>query len=129
MTMEQGLPNSTRRVSRLWRVIGLLLCIAILPIAQSVSAEGSSNLNQSGDRPYLDYRADTNPNGKSAGILRQTVIKVFAKAGETINLGSSAMNIGQGNILFRGPNGSVSSDCKTLQTQTGGPANYGQIRN
>ena len=110
-------------------MIGLLLCITLLPIATTVRAEGSVNLTQSGDRPYLDYRSETNPDGKSAGILRQTIIKVFAKAGETIDLGSSAMNVGQGNILFSGPDGAVSSDCKALQTQVSGPANYGQIRN
>ena len=63
-------------------------------------AEGSRDLVSSGgDRPYLEFRTDTN-----AGIPRKTIVKVYANAGETINLGSSAVGRGNGKINYRSPN-------------------------
>ncbi|MEN8446600.1 MAG: hypothetical protein ABG776_16480 [Cyanobacteria bacterium J06555_13] len=58
-------------------------------LAASVSlpayAEGSADLISSGgDRPYLEFK-DNQLNG---GILRRTVMKVYAAEGETIDLGS-----------------------------------------
>ncbi len=68
--------------------------------APSAIAEGSQDLVSSGgDRPYLEFRDDT-----SGGIPRRTIIKVYAKEGETINLGSSAVGIGNGVIRYRNPN-------------------------
>ncbi len=55
----------------------------------SVHAEGSVDLTSSGgDRPFLEFRNDS-----SAGIPRKSIIKVYAKNGETINLGSSATGL------------------------------------
>jgi uncharacterized repeat protein (TIGR01451 family) len=79
-------------------------------------AEGSKELvANGGNRPYTEWR--TNP---TAGILRRTVLKVYAQSGEVINLGSSAMGVGAGNIkLFSGTANVDSStplrDCKVDQ--------------
>jgi len=64
-------------------------------------AEGSQNLVSSGgDRPYLEFRTDTN-----GGIPRRTIMKVYAADGETIDLGSSAVGRGSGVINYRDPSG------------------------
>lgn len=68
------------------------------PVAK---AEGSQDLVSSGgDRPYLEFRTDTN-----GGIPRRTIMKVYAEQGETIDLGSSAVGIGSGVINYRDPTG------------------------
>ncbi|MGB3297643.1 MAG: DUF11 domain-containing protein [Phormidesmis sp.] len=68
--------------------------------APSALAEGSNDLVSSGgDRPYLEFRTDTN-----GGILRRTIIKVYVNQGETIDLGSSAVGLGNGTINYRRPN-------------------------
>ncbi|MEL7355426.1 MAG: DUF11 domain-containing protein [Cyanobacteria bacterium J06560_6] len=84
-------------------------------LAASVSlpayAEGSADLISSGgDRPYLEFK-DNQLNG---GILRRTVMKVYAAEGETIDLGSSAVAAGLGSgvgvINYRDPN-NVTGTC------------------
>ena len=68
-------------------------------------AEGSADLVSSGgDRPYLEFRTDLN-----GGIPRRTVMKVYAAEGETIDLGSSAVGIGDGVINYRDPNNTSGS--------------------
>lgn len=67
----------------------------------SAYAEGSRDLVSSGgDRPFLEFQT-----GVSAGIVRKTIIKVYANEGETLNLGSSAVGIGSGTINYRRPDG------------------------
>ncbi|MEO0770375.1 MAG: hypothetical protein AAFY72_13270, partial [Cyanobacteria bacterium J06649_4] len=69
-------------------------------------AEGSADLTSSGgSRPYLEYRNDIN-----GGILRRTIMKVYVNEGETIDLGSSAVGIGNGVINYRDPN-NVAGSC------------------
>jgi fimbrial isopeptide formation D2 family protein/uncharacterized repeat protein (TIGR01451 family) len=69
--------------------------------SKAVRAEGSVDLiSNGGDRPFLEFRNDS-----TGGIRRQSIIKVYAGTGETINLGSSATGIGQGTINFRAPDG------------------------
>lgn len=43
----------------------------------------------------------------TGSILRQTVIQVFAQAGETLYLGSSAVGIGSGAIEYTRPDGTM----------------------
>ncbi len=73
--------------SQRWAISSLALLVCTLGYStQPVYAEGSRELTASGgDRPHLEFSNITN-----AGILRKTVIKVYANVGETINLGSSA---------------------------------------
>ncbi len=81
-----------------------LSCIAGF-YAPSAYAEGSQDLiNSGGDRPYLEDRQDTN-----AGVLRSTTIKVYVNAGETIDLGSSAVGKGIGVINYRRANNTTGS--------------------
>ncbi len=77
----------------------LLMAIALPP--SSALAEGSKDLtNNGGQRPYLEFRTAT------AGLVpRKTIIKAYAQAGETIELGSSAVGTGNGVINYRKPNG------------------------
>lgn len=82
----------------------LLSCL-LGPNSQSAYAEGSNDLVSSGgDRPYLEFRTDIN-----GGVPRRTIIKVYANAGETIDLGSSAVGIGTGVIDYRKPDGTPGS--------------------
>ncbi len=75
------------------------------PGVRSAQAEGSNDLISSGgDRPYLEYRNDSN-----GGILRRTVMKVYANEGEDIYLGSSAVGLGNGVINYRDPNNAAGS--------------------
>jgi uncharacterized repeat protein (TIGR01451 family) len=83
-------------------------------------AEGSKELvANGGDRPHTEWR--TNFTG---GITRRTLLKVYANAGEVINLGSSAVNVDLGNIkLFSGTSNVDTAtpllDCKVQQAGTG----------
>ena len=75
--------------------------------SRTLYADGSrSILNENGHRAFLEggYGKDT------AGIDRLNTFYVYARAGEKINLGSSALGINQGNILFIRPDG-VESSC------------------
>ena len=94
---------------------GLLLSSAVLAmslsIPQTVHAEGSVDLTANGGfRPYLDYA--NSRTDKTLGYLRKTSIKVYAKEGETINMASSVVGIGQGQIVYRDPNGNPGT-CST----------------
>ncbi len=94
---------SNRRTS----LLGSLACLALVTtigyFAPPAQAEGSRELTSSGgDRPFLEFRNDT-----STGVRRRSVIKVYANADETINLGSSAVGLGSGTINYRRPDGST----------------------
>ncbi|MEQ9550846.1 MAG: DUF11 domain-containing protein [Coleofasciculus sp. G3-WIS-01] len=94
--------------------LGFLALFMGLGWTQGVRAEGSADLiDNGGDRPYLEYRNDN-----TGGISRRTIIQVYAEAGETINLGSSAIGIGQGNIEYTAPDGST-NDCRSSDPGTG----------
>lgn len=85
--------------------VALLIC-AIASLAHPAKAEGSRELTSNGGyRPFLEFKQDA-----SIGISRRTIVKVFARSGETINLGSSATGLGAGNIRYRNPNGAI-GDC------------------
>ena len=80
----------------------VMSCVAGLN-APGALAEGSNDLvNSGGDRPYLEFRTATN-----GDIPRKTVIKVYVNEGETIDLGSSAVGIGNGKINYRAPDGAT----------------------
>ncbi|MEO0805765.1 MAG: hypothetical protein AAFY33_05605, partial [Cyanobacteria bacterium J06643_4] len=83
-------------------MLTLVGCAVGLPIS-AADAEGSQDLVSSGgDRPYLEFRNDTN-----GGIPRRTIIKAYAEVGETIDLGSSAVGTGGGIINYRMPDGTA----------------------
>ncbi|MEO1622107.1 MAG: DUF11 domain-containing protein, partial [Cyanobacteria bacterium J06632_3] len=90
--------------------IGLIVGLSCLAgsISLPAYAEGSADLtNSGGNRPYLEFRNDLN-----GGILRRTIMKVYANEGETLDLGSSAVGIGNGVINYRDPN-NVAGSCGT----------------
>jgi fimbrial isopeptide formation D2 family protein/uncharacterized repeat protein (TIGR01451 family) len=99
--------------------IGLLLC-AIGAGIQPAHAEGSRELvGNGGHRPYTEWRTD-----KTAGIVRRTLLKVYAKSGEVINLGSSGVGVGAGNAVLFSPTADVDTatpllDCKVAQPGKG----------
>ncbi|MEQ9355006.1 hypothetical protein [Coleofasciculus chthonoplastes] len=96
----------TQFFSRVISSLALSWCICSL-FTPPVQAEGSRELTSSGGfRPFLDYRNDSLETGP---ILRRTVIQVYAQAGETLYLGSSAVGIGQGTIDFTNPSGASDS--------------------
>ncbi len=82
-------------------VLGGVLVLLLLTAPNNAGAEGSKELTQyGGARPHLEYivsQVATPPGGVTAefeiaGIQRQTIIYVYAKNGETINLASSVMS-------------------------------------
>ena len=77
---------------------------SILGLASSAHAEGSKDLYSSGtgSRANIEWRAASD--GLYGGkLIRRSLFKVYAKAGETILLGSSAVGVGSGNILLYRP--------------------------
>ena len=105
----------------------LLAGFLLAPAQPSVRAEGSQDLiNNTGNRAYLEYHQTA----QTAGIPRQSQFLVYAENGETINLGSSAMNIGAGNIEVVSPDGVVDTTCEAQRLLTGGVlGEYGVITN
>jgi uncharacterized repeat protein (TIGR01451 family) len=98
-----------------------LTTVLLLNGLAPAQAEGSKELTANGGyRPYLTYDTDT----FVTGILDQTKIYVYAEAGEKINLGSSANNIGSGKIQYTKPNGSIGT-C-ALSSTTGRIVNRAQ---
>ncbi|MCT7984461.1 DUF11 domain-containing protein [Laspinema sp. A4] len=104
-------------------IVALSSCV--LP-SLPAHAEGSLQLvhngtgYRAGNRPYLEFL----PGTLLSGIPFSTTIKVYAQAGETLNLGSSAVNLGlTGDIKVRAPgvlpNSPAEISCRTLQPGTG----------
>ncbi len=83
-------------------------------------AEGSKELvANGGNRPYTEWRTNT-----TAGIVRRTILKVYANKNEVINLGSSAVGVVAGNIKLFSSNANVDTstplrDCKLDQPLNG----------
>jgi len=66
---------------------------------QTASAEGSRELYANGGKRALtEWRINT-----TAGIYRRTFFRVYARAGEQILMGSSAVGVGQGDIVLYRP--------------------------
>jgi hypothetical protein len=86
----------------------LVLTLAALP----AHAEGSRTSHPGGapgTRAWLEFITG-GPDSVTAGIPRTSVIRVFARVGETIYLGSSAVGVGSGRIEYRNPFG-VAATC------------------
>ncbi len=67
----------------------------------TAKAEGSKDMVKNGGyRPYTEWANNT-----TGGIVRKTLLKVYAKDGETINLGSSVYQNSATDILVRDPSG------------------------
>lgn len=93
-----------------WRLLLTLVFVlgGLMFFSQTVHAEGSVDLIDSGGhRPYLYYNT-----AMKSGFPLFTVIRVYAREGETINLGSSANGINKGRILYTSPTG-VAGMCAT----------------
>ncbi|MDX6206484.1 MAG: hypothetical protein QOF39_2541 [Frankiales bacterium] len=102
-------------------------CATVAGTAGPASADGSRHLypvnascaaNSAGGscRASIEWR--TNAYGPPGGgaILRRTVFSLFAKAGEVIETGSSAMGIGSGDILIFDPGVVTDTQAATLPT-------------
>ncbi|MEO1509858.1 MAG: DUF11 domain-containing protein [Cyanobacteria bacterium J06633_23] len=101
--LKENLEKSLKSLTTIAGV-GCLLMFSALP----ARAEGSQDLvDINGYRPFLEYR-----NNFNGDVQRRTIIKVYAAAGETIDLGSSAVGIGGGIIEYTAPN-NTSGDCGT----------------
>jgi uncharacterized repeat protein (TIGR01451 family) len=110
MAIAKNLKNKIK----VFKIFALTMAIASCR-SQSVLAEGSVDfINDGGDRPYLlDHSGSSNGRKSLGPIPLKTVIKVYAKNGETINLGSSAKGVGSGSIKYRPPNTTTWSTCST----------------
>lgn len=104
-------PTNQTPLSRWSRLCGsLALAICAISAASKVAyAEGSRELTDNpGARPFLEYRNDP---FLGTPIPRRTRIRVYANAGETIYLGSSAVGVGVGEIRYRPPNSTTFTSC------------------
>lgn len=115
-------PRLKRWQIQRWLIASLAFLIG-LGWSKAVHAEGSVDLtdaNNGGFRPFLEYRSDLFIGGQ---IPRQSIIKVYAQPGETINLGSSAMAFGigggNGDIRFTAPDGVTTNTCSAVAPNTG----------
>ncbi len=101
--------------------IGLLILPMIL--IQPSRADGSKDLIRDGGyRPFLEGgHART-----LAGISRMNKFYVYLRAGETLQLGSSAFGMYEGDILYARPDGAAGS-CLALKPE-GADDNWGVIR-
>lgn len=99
-----------------WFKSVVCLFISLFVYTVNLKAEGSKELNENGgQRAYLlssNYPTASNP------FYTPGTMKVFAKAGETLYLGSSAQGIGGGRINVRSPNGATVAS-STLLSNTG----------
>jgi uncharacterized repeat protein (TIGR01451 family) len=102
------------------RFLAAIAVIASLGLGiQTAQAEGSREMVVgSPDRPYTEWA-----NLATAGITRQTLLKVYVEQNETVNLGSSVRISANGNsdIVYRGPGG-FSGSC-----DVDSPAGFGLI--
>ena len=96
---------AARRLSRpLWLRVGLGLVMTVGAFAlvglPSVRGDGSANLEaNSGKRALTEWRTSLYGNL----LPRRTLLKVYAKAGEEIALGSSGVGVGSGDIAVWTP--------------------------
>ncbi len=101
---------------------GLALSLSLLGLtAHTAQAEGSRELVQNGgNRPFTEWKTTF-----TGGLVRRTLLNVYATAGETIHLGSSGMGVGNGNILLFDSSANVDApatallDCKATQPTKG----------
>lgn len=101
-----------------WGAIALLVgVLGSLGLGQVVRAEGSRDLvRNGGSRPFTEWRTTT-----TGGIKRRTLLNVYAKAGETIYLGSSAVGVAAGNIVLWNPGANVDVATPNLNCNTAQP--------
>ncbi|WP_295674162.1 gliding motility-associated C-terminal domain-containing protein [uncultured Mucilaginibacter sp.] len=92
----------------LLRKVYRLVCFVLffyLPLAGQLFAEGSKDISASGGyRAFLFSSPTGNP---SYPFPTLGTMKVYVKAGETINVGSSAQGIDSGTVKLRAPDGST----------------------
>jgi uncharacterized repeat protein (TIGR01451 family) len=110
MTYPKPFPPTYRHAAKLIRSsVGLCIAgISLGSLATTAQAEGSRTLYPSGatgNRANLEWRTET----YGGLVIRRTLLKVFANAGENILVGSSAMGIPSGtttgDILIFNPGG------------------------
>jgi hypothetical protein len=108
-------------------IVVFFLGITFFINAPSAHAEGSADLFPNnttcqanslggGCRANMEWRTDSYANGT---ITRRTLLRVYVRNGETLQLGSSAVGIGSGNILVFN-NASISGQ-KGRETISGTP--------
>lgn len=110
-SLPDGVESQVRKIDRLFAlaslawsrlaVPALLFFVLVLPLApKPARAEGSRELlANGGDRALTEWRTSLYGNA----LRRRTFLKVYANAGETINLGSSAAGVGSGDIVVWNP--------------------------
>jgi len=91
-----------RFLSPFFAFIAVILLLAALFLSlppQKAWAEGSRELyTNGGKRALTEWRTNT-----TAGLYRRTFFRVYARAGEQILMGSSAVGVGQGDIVLYRP--------------------------
>ncbi len=116
-----NIPTKIQRSLSPWLRLfaAVLVAFATLLAPQTASpgsAEGTRELlTNGGKRALTEFR-----NSKTAGLYRRTWLRVYAKAGETILMGSSGMDVGSGDIWLWKPNVIADSQMATASIPTPG---------
>src|SRR4249919_20226 len=100
--------SARRRVATIGRLatsvlVTALATVVVISEARPAAAAGSRNLFPStatGSRANLEWRTSTYGGGL---LKRRTLIHVFANAGEQILMGSTAVGVGESDILVFAP--------------------------
>ncbi len=99
-TILSAQARARRWGARLVLSLSLLLSLWALAGAPNAAAEGTVNLvAKGGDRALTEWRTSQYGNA----LRRRTFLKVYAVAGEKINMGSSAVGVGSGDIVVWNP--------------------------
>lgn len=126
--------------SQKWRLISLALALLTWSYAsQPARGEGSNEIVGGNNPPnnppnnsiraVTEWRESTDPADITFGIPRRTILQVYAKAGERINVGSSAVGINQnpadpartGNAIIFSPNLGTADPATIVGSPTGSP--------
>ena len=124
---------ATAGMRRIVRLLGLLAVASVLAgtAAGLARAEGSAQLyptnatcapNSSGGscRANIEWRTSAYGPATGAQVRRRTYLQVYAVAGEVLEMGSSAVGVGSGDILVYDPGVVTDIDAQPLPAVTTG---------
>lgn len=124
--------RGTRRVTRLGGIAALTVMSGFVMVpafaegsAQLYSSAGTCQPNSASGacRASLEWRTNTyGPAGSQ--IVRRTLVTVFARAGEVLEMGSSAVGVGTGDIVVWNPGQITDQQAPTLPVVTSGTTGF-----
>jgi uncharacterized repeat protein (TIGR01451 family) len=123
-------PEGARVLGRLLVTLTAVLCVAAIA-AGIARAEGSAQLypvnaacapNSAGGscRANIEWRTDAYGPATGAQVRRRSYMEVYAQAGEVLAMGSSAVGVGNGDILVYNPGVVINANAQPLPAVVSG---------